>query len=333
MKKVLVSGYIGFNNFGDEGIFYALFKHLTSLGVEISALCKNPIELEQKYNIKGYYYKNIFQILKAIMNCNILYSGGGSLLQNKTSNFSLYYYLFIIFAAKLFFKKVIIFSQGIEPIRGKFSETITKLILKTVDFVTVRDLNSLNYLKKLNIKAYLTSDPIYSLVENYKISDNKKGLIVQLRDTKNFNYNILDDLADILASYKDKIEVFSFQDEIDKDICLKFVKKLKTKNINAEFISSKDINTTIEIINNAKYVISTRLHGLIISHALKNNTFGLIYDEKIKTLTDELNIPNINLKKYSKEELNSKLKDFFGTKQNCKNYRKYDWSLTDKELL
>ena len=91
MKKVLVSGYIGFNNFGDEAIFKALSEHLLSSGIEVSALSASD-----DYNIKTYYYKSPIEILKAILNCNILISGGGSLLQNKTSNFSLYYYLFII---------------------------------------------------------------------------------------------------------------------------------------------------------------------------------------------------------------------------------------------
>ena len=97
MKKILVSGYIGFNNFGDEAIFYALSTHLKSLGCDISVLCANKKDVAKKYNVKTYNFKKPLQILKAIFNCNILISGGGSLLQNKTSNASLYYYLFILF--------------------------------------------------------------------------------------------------------------------------------------------------------------------------------------------------------------------------------------------
>ena len=118
MKKVLVSGYIGFNNFGDEAIFYALSNHLKENNYEVSVLCANRKLVEKKYQVKTFAHKCPIHILTAILNCDILISGGGSLLQNKTSNFSLFYYLFIILLAKLFFKKVIIFSQGIEPIKG-----------------------------------------------------------------------------------------------------------------------------------------------------------------------------------------------------------------------
>ena len=68
MKKVLVSGYIGFNNFGDEAIFYVLLNHLKSLNYEVSALSGNKYDTEKKYNIKAYSYKTPNEILNAIFN-------------------------------------------------------------------------------------------------------------------------------------------------------------------------------------------------------------------------------------------------------------------------
>ena len=121
------------------------------------------------------YYKKPFEILKAIFSNDILISGGGSLLQNKTSNFSLFYYLFIIFLAKLFFKKTIIFAQGIEPIKGFLPKFFTKIILKKCDFITVRDIKSQELLKSWKINSTLVSDPAYSLVQNIEINQNKRS--------------------------------------------------------------------------------------------------------------------------------------------------------------
>ena len=333
MKKVLVSGYIGFDNFGDEAIFYALNCHLQGLGFEVEALCNNPNNLSKNYNIKAYYFKNPFQILKAILNCDVLYSGGGSLLQNKTSNFSLYYYLFIILLAKIFNKKVIIFSQGIEPIQGKIHEFFMKTVLKKVDYITVRDKKSLKYLKTLNLKADLTSDPVYSLVENCKILNSKEGLIIQLRDFKGFNKAFLDDLSNCLKSYKGEIKVLSLQNKQDEEICKTFVEILNSKGYKAKYIPFYSIERIFELINEAKYVISTRLHGVILANALKSKTFALIYDDKVKTLADELNIQNIDLRNYNQNELFVKLSDFFNKEREILPYRKFDWSLTDLKLL
>ena len=335
MKKVLVSGYIGFNNFGDEAIFYTLSNHLKKLGCDVSVLCSNKDIVKEKYNVKTYGFKNLFEIFIAITSCNILISGGGSLLQNKTSNFSLFYYLFIILTAKLFLKKTIIFAQGIEPINGKIQTFITKWILKTTDFISVRDENSYELLKKWNLKPNLLSDPIYSIIEDIKIKDNKEEeIIVQLRDFKNINQKFLKDLADALEENcsNKKISVFSFQDEIDEKPCKQFIELLKQKNIKANYIPNKPIKETIEIVNNSKYMISTRLHGVLISHALNVKTFALIYDKKLETFAKELNIEAINLDSYNKEELKNKIKFLLNNKNITKEYRKFDWSLIDKVL-
>ncbi len=334
MKKILVSGYIGFNNFGDEAIFYCLSNHLKSLNYDVSVICNNPKKTKEKYQVKTCYYKDLLEIIKNLLNCDVLISGGGSLLQNKTSNYSLYYYLFILVLAKLFFKKTMIFAQGIEPIKGNFNKIITAIVLKIVDFITVRDKRSLNILNKYNIKATLVSDPVYSLIKENEISENKQGIIVQLRKFKGIDDIFLKTLAEALANnYKNqKISTFSFQDDYDKEICLKFMEYLKELGVDSEFIGEQSILDTIKIINNAKYVISTRLHGIIISQALKCNVFAIVYDDKVKTISDELELLNVNTITYYKEELHDKINKFFNSENKMVPYRKFEWEITDKKL-
>ena len=332
--KVLVSGYIGFNNFGDEAIFYCLSRHLKALGFEVCAICNKTEEIKAKYNVDVCYYKNLFEIIKNIFNTNILISGGGSLLQNKTSNFSLYYYLFIIFLSKIFFKKVIIFAQGIEQIKGKLNKFVLKNILKKADYISVRDINSYNLLKKNNINSTLVSDPVYSIIQDTDIEKEKSGLIVQLRSFKGIDENFLNNLAETISlNYsKENIQILSLQDEYDKEVCLKFLEKLKNLNIKAEFIPQKDIQTTINIINKAKYMISARLHGIIVSQGLNTKTFALIYDDKVRTIAEELDIENIDIEKYSKEEFQNKIKEFFISQNNTKSHRQFTWDEFDKKI-
>lgn len=334
MKRVLVSGYIGFDNFGDEAIFYALSNHLKKINYKVSVLCNNPEKVSTQYNVEAYYFKSLFNVIKAILKNDILISGGGSLLQNKTSSFSLFYYLFVIFIAKILFKKVIIFSQGFEKIEGRFQEFITEAILKTVDFVSVRDEKSLKLLSKYNIKADLTSDPVYSILSDIEINQNKQGVLVQLREFRGIDENFIENLSAAISQNNiKKISVFPFQDEYDLKISKIFIEKLKRYDISADLITNKGIIETINIINSHKFVISTRLHGAMISNALQTKTFAIIYDEKIKTLCEELDIENIDILNYSKEELKEKLKLFFNNKEIInKPYRKFDWKILDNYL-
>ena len=335
MKKALISGYIGFDNFGDEAIFLTLSSHLKSLGYEVSVLCNNKNEVKKRYNVKTYNFKKPLQILKGIISCDCLISGGGSLLQNKTSNFSLLYYLFIIFLAKLCFKKVFIFSQGIEKINGSFFENLTKIALKCANFVSVRDMNSLEYLKKMNIEAILTSDPVYALVQDMEIENQKDGLIVQLRDFKGIDDEFLNDLSnEIVKNYQGEIKVLSLQNDLDKTICERFIQKLNEKNIEAKLILNEDIEKTIAIINKAKFVISTRLHGLIVASALCPNVFGIIYDDKIETLTRELDIDATDIREKTQYARSLKLDEFFNhclNEVHCK-YRRFQWNNIDNVL-
>lgn len=328
MKKVLVSGYIGFNNFGDELIFNILKEHLKSLNCDISALSASS-----NYDIKTYNYKNIPEIIKAVLRCDILISGGGSLLQNKTSNFSLIYYLSIILLAKLFFKKVIIFAQGIEPIKGKFFEFLTRNILKICNFISVRDKNSFELLKNWKINSLLLTDPAFSIASKIKPSENKKGIILQLRKVGNLNEDYIKDLASIIIKYYKEIDVLALQEEYDREICQKFINEFKKVGGYADYIYNKDINKTIDMINNCEYIISTRLHGLIIASILNCKTFALSYDDKIKTLVEDLNIPYVDLYNYSFEELDKKLKDFVSSNHIGYQYRNFDWDNIDKAII
>ncbi len=330
MKKILISGYVGFDNFGDEAIFYALASHLKKTNNIVSVFSGNPKKTSENFEVKAYYFKNIAQIIKAIFNTDILISGGGSLLQDKTSSFSLYYYLFILVIAKLFFKKTVIFAQGIEPMKQKNNEILLKLVLKTSDFISVRDKNSQHYLKKLGIDSILLSDPVYSILQETKISEKKEGLIVQLRKTKNINEDFLSKLAlEITKNYKNTIKILPLQESLDKEICEKFKDILANFGARTEIISKTSIKEIIETINASEYMISTRLHGAIVSSAVKTKTFTLNYDEKLKTLSEELNIQNINLDDFSFDELEKKLKTFFNNSENFNQYRKFSWEELD----
>ena len=54
MTKYVISGYIGFDNFGDEAIASVLTSHLKSLNAEeIVLLSSNPEKTAKLYNVKS----------------------------------------------------------------------------------------------------------------------------------------------------------------------------------------------------------------------------------------------------------------------------------------
>ena len=94
MTKYVISGYIGFDNFGDEAIASVLISNLKKNGVEkITVLSSNPEKTAKLYDVSSEYFLKFF---KPILNTDVLISGGGSLLQDITSLKSLYISTFMM---------------------------------------------------------------------------------------------------------------------------------------------------------------------------------------------------------------------------------------------
>ena len=103
MSKILLSGYYGFANAGDEAMLAAIVSALRREvpDVEITVLSGNPAVTAAKYQVKSLNRFDALGFLRVLRHTDLLLSGGGSLLQDVTSSKSLFYYLSVIFAGKL----------------------------------------------------------------------------------------------------------------------------------------------------------------------------------------------------------------------------------------
>lgn len=125
MKKVLISGYYGFGNFGYEAILKLLLDKLKDC--DVTVLSSYPRKKFDEYGVYSVYTFSLDDVLKEIEYCDDLISGGGSPLQNVTSTKSLWFYSSIIIFAQMMRKEVVIFAQGIGPIKGWWSTRMTKI--------------------------------------------------------------------------------------------------------------------------------------------------------------------------------------------------------------
>ena len=299
-KRIVLSGYYGFKNFGDEAILSVLIKKLQQDKNIITVISSNPEYTKSLHsNIRAVKTFDFQKIIGSIYKSDILISGGGSLLQDVTSLKSLIYYLLIIFIGLFLRKNVIIFAQGIGPINSPIGQFFTKALLRNCSYVSVRDSKSYDLMNRWGIKSDLLCDPIFSV----EVPEKKKGktLAVQLRNCKGLNMDFLDRLADeVCRKFKDyKIEIYSFQDSIDLEICQTFEQKLKilAPEINITLYSDLTNTQIIENISSAQYLISMRFHAIIIGLLAKTKTLAINYDIKVEKLAKEFGIPTIDLKK------------------------------------
>ena len=293
MTKYVVSGYIGFDNFGDEAIAHVLAEKLKKEGAEkVTFISSNP---EKTKLIHGVDSCGMLKFFKPIKETDILISGGGSLLQDVTSFKSLLYYLIVIFTALFLGKKVEIFAQGIGPIKSFWGRILTKMALKLASKITVRDTKSQELLNSWNIQSELVQDPIFSIEICPK---NQKGIVgIQLRNFEGVDSKFLEKLAnEVKTNFSDKkIEILSLQDSIDLKVCERFKEILEQKGLNSVVYNNLSINEVLEKISDLEYLISMRFHANVVGIKAGVKTLAICYDPKVEKLADEYKLPCINL--------------------------------------
>lgn len=314
MTKYLISGYIGFDNFGDEAILKVLVSNLKKSGAEkITAISSNPQKTAELYDINSV---GMFDFLKAVNDADILISGGGSLLQDITSLKSLLYYLSIIMYAITLNKKVIIFAQGFTPFRTKIGKFFTQFALKKCSKIYVRDIKSQEMLNKMGISSELIADPVYGID---KIPSQEKNAVgIQLRKYPTITEDFLEKLADkIQEKFFDKeIKLLSLQDTQDLEVLKIFAEKLKKRGLKSIIYKNLSVYDVIKEISELEYLIGMRFHSLLVGAKNDVKLLGINYDIKVENLAKTVKFPIINL---SQKDFEKEFEDLINLQ--CANYQ------------
>lgn len=297
-KKICISGYYGFDNFGDETILKILIENLKKFDCnpQITVFSSNPAKTSKLYDVNSVQSFNLLKILKELLTCNCLISGGGSLLQDATSKKSLIYYLGILFLSQLFRKKTVIFAQGIGPINDKFLAKLTAILLKNAHNITVRDDNSLALLKEWNIPAKKCYDPVWNININKNNNSNKIG--IQLRDFHSITPEFIIRLASCINKYYDRKEIFIFslQNKLDLEICNTLRNELLNinKNLCVKVVENNSNEEVISNISQMDEIIAMRYHACLIAIKAGIKLLPVNYDIKVENLAREFNLKAIN---------------------------------------
>jgi N-acetylglucosaminyldiphosphoundecaprenol N-acetyl-beta-D-mannosaminyltransferase len=164
-KKVVISGYFGFDNLGDEAILEASLRRIAEIeDVEPVVLSARPAKTTKLYDVAASNRANPVHLIRDIARCHLLIQGGGGLLQDKTSFRSLLYYISILFLAYILGRRVFILAQGLGPFKRFTSEWLVKEFLSQAAGVTLRDKSSMAFLRvhmPLQTPIELVADPAF----------------------------------------------------------------------------------------------------------------------------------------------------------------------------
>ncbi len=315
MNDVVISGYYGFQNNGDDTLLWSIINDLRGKkpDIDIVVLSKNPKETERIYNVRAVHRENVFAVLGAVFKAKMLISGGGTLIQDGTSTKSLLYYLWIIRTALLFGKKVMLYANGIGPLTQKQNIARTKKILNKVDIITLRDKASYDELKNIGVTApyiELTADPVFRLEFDGETGDigvdtKKEYMLVSVRPWKELSKDFAPALAKACdyasKRYGLQILFLPMHKKTDEDITEKIRSLMETDS--AVISADCDINRLLSVFSKMKLCIGMRLHTLIYSAVACVPLVGIVYDPKVSGFLDYIGISNCCDAKTVNEEM------------------------------
>lgn len=298
MNNIVISGYYGSKNAGDEAMLSAMLEVLFELNpkINITVISSDPEYTKKRHSVNAVNWLNVSDILKVLKSADLLISGGGSLLQNVTSGRSLYYYMGILFLAKLVKTPIMLYAQGIGPIYGSFARRLMTWFGNHCSLITVRDKDSLIELDMLNITKppiKATADPVLainsvdktigrSILKRAHVSITKPIIGISVREWRDWQH-----YKEVLASVADKtIEKYNAQIifmpmQYPEDV--KAAKKIVAKMKKPAFILKEDFTTSelMSLVGNMDLMIGIRLHALIFAGVMGTPMIGISYDPKI----------------------------------------------------
>jgi polysaccharide pyruvyl transferase CsaB len=296
MPKIAISGYYGFSNCGDEAILAGIveaFRRRLS-GVELVVLSGDPGSTSRAFGVTGVPRWPLGAVKAVLKDCDLLISGGGGLLQDTTSRWSLRYYLAVLQAAIELGSKTMVFAQGIGPIARWGSERALRSVLNRVDMITVRDPTSAELLESLGIRAQrrLSADAAFLLPQAAAPIDRgaRDGTVCVCVRRSRGGRRAVRELAfglDTLCRESGRrIEFLPLQrDDVEAS-----ERVLSRMSQGARVVEHTDFAGVIDTIGSAELVVGMRLHALIFATMRCVPFVAVSYDPKVRAFAEDVGV-------------------------------------------
>ena len=306
--RVVMSGYYGFENAGDDAILDSIQQAIREASdqVSVTVLSKDPALTLKQYGLDAIPRFRVLRVMAALFRSDALLSGGGSLLQDTTSTRSLLYYLSVIRCAQLLGKPVMLYANGIGPVRKPANRRRVKRVVERAALVTLRDHSSLRELREMGVRrpdVVVTADPVFhleavdrgrslELLAGTGLEEKTPFAAVSVRDWSGREdfFPKLAALCDHLyETYRLPILFLLMQPSRDREATA----QVRSRMRNPSFVLDRPCTPRelMGALGQARLCLAMRLHTLIFAARMAVPALGLVYDPKVASYLQELDLP------------------------------------------
>ena len=307
--RVVMSGYYGFDNAGDDAILESICQGVRQASdeVAVTVLSNDPALTGRQYGLDAVPRFRVGRVFSALRRGDALLSGGGSLLQDTTSTRSLLYYLAVIRCAQLLGKPVMLYANGIGPVRRPGNRRRVKRAVERATLVTLRDHSSARELEEMGVRRqdiHVTADPVFyldpapreraeALLASAGLEGGRPILAVSVRAWKAEGEDFQRGLARLCdhlrRQYGLEVLFLLMQPERDR------LPTTRVRELMEEPSFQLDQRCTprelMGVLGMARLCLAMRLHTLIFAARMAVPAMGLVYDPKVDSYLEELDLP------------------------------------------
>lgn len=309
-KSVVISGYYGFDNLGDEAVLYSMLQALDRElpGLEVTVLSHNPAATAGDYGVRAVNRWHPGEVARALRQSQLLISGGGSLLQDVTGLKSLLYYLGVIRLARLLGRPVFYYAQGIGPLYTPLGRRLVAMTTRGAQVVTVRDEESRRDLLALGLKkpVQVTADPVLGIhpgaielavgaqiLQRYTSASVTPGSRVvgvsvrQIPGPAGWETELARAL-DILVKEGLGVVFVPMQNPADVEVSRRVARAMEKPGVVVD--EKLTVPAMLSLVGNLDILVGMRLHALIFAAVCSVPPVGIVYDPKVERFLGRIHV-------------------------------------------
>ncbi|KKZ13004.1 MAG: hypothetical protein TE42_02085 [Candidatus Synechococcus spongiarum SP3] len=299
---MLLCGYYGEHNLGDDALLATLLALLPP-SCHVVATARDQRQVQAQFGIATCPRGGPIRLLLALMRTQVLVLGGGSLLQDSTSRRSLLYYLALILTARLLGRPVLLWGQGLGPLKTRTSHLLARLSLHLAQGVTWRDDQSAAMAAAWGIHAPVGRDPVWSLPRR-NTADSIDGpaagaICLCWRPTPLLHAAGWRQLeSQVIADarrHKAPVCLVPFHARQDAVLLKACAARLQAAGLVCQFWRPRTPWHFMDGLAPAGLVVAMRLHAVILAAMADRPLLALSYDPKVEAAAMAMAIPSINL--------------------------------------
>jgi len=299
--RILVSGWVGAANVGDELIFRSLTAKLHSRGVHVQVMSTDPRATRHLHGVEAVGWYDAAGVMRAIAQSDGIILGPGGLLQDETSIWNLPAHLHRIFIAKMARTPVLGLGLGVGPLNSKLGRGLVRAALGATP-ITVRDEESAALAAAIGLRnVTVTADVAYGLpiadvepsdriVVSFRPFTGRGGIVPARRSDlrslgNNENVNAaataLDDLSQRTSL---PIHLLGFEPERDA-AHHRFIAERMTAPVTTAIAT---VDSAFEDVARARLVVAMRYHAVVSAIMAARPTVVIAYSPKVRAAARSL---------------------------------------------